>query len=48
MTPLRGKRRLKKTASASPMVNCPAIEPTVNRNVLSMAVENTEEVSTET
>ena len=30
------------------MVNCPAIEPTVNRNVLSMAVENTEEVSTET
>ena len=39
---------MKKTASASPMVNWPAIEPTVNRKVLSTAVENTEEVSTET
>ena len=47
ITPLRGKRRLKKIASASPMVNCPAIDPTVNRTVLSIAVENTEELRTE-
>jgi hypothetical protein len=40
-SPLSGKRRRKNTASARPMANCPAIEPTVNRTVFSIAWPNT-------
>ena len=43
MTPLSGKRFLKKTANARPMVNCPMMDPTVNRTVFSRAVVKTED-----
>ena len=39
-TPLSGNRRWKNTASASPMTNCPAIDPTVNSTVLTSALLN--------
>ena len=45
-TPLSGNRRRKYTARASPMVNCPAIEPTVNSSVFSRALLNTGEGTT--
>jgi hypothetical protein len=45
-TPPSGKRRRKKTASPSPMRNCPRIEPAVNSTVLSSALLNTDDVIT--
>ena len=47
MTPFSGNLLLKKTASASPIVNCPAIDPTVNRTVLPSAVVKMEDPMTD-
>lgn len=45
--PLSGKDRRKNSASTSPITNCPAIDPAVNRNVLSSAVEKIPDESTD-
>ncbi len=38
--PFSGKRRLKKTARARPMQNCPTSDPTVKRIVCHRALPN--------
>ena len=47
-TPLSGKFLWKNSASSIPITNWPAIEPTVNKAVLTTALEKTSSVTTVT